>query len=137
MVFAHRQQRIDRAEAAGDDADQPTVRVPGQQRETAGELNNADDDQEPSHRAQIREDVPRVVRIEIRVSNRADPIDDVERAHQQQQDRRKDDSTGTSHLGLLPVTGYPIGGRVPGLPLTGQADPNQGPRRNGQDWFAH
>src|SRR5215207_3467349 len=104
VAVAHRQERSDRAEAAADDPNHPTIDVAGHQREAPRQLDHPEDDQHPAERVQVGEDVPRVIGVEVRVGDRADPVDDVERPHDQQEDRGEYDSTCTSQLALLSLT---------------------------------
>ncbi len=105
----------DCAEAAADDADDPAVGIAGEQREASGELDHPEDDQDPAHRVEVGEDVPRVVHEDVRAVQRADAVDDVERSRDQQQNRCECGSTRTSHL----VPPWLIRSRVRALPATG------------------
>src|SRR3954470_10959688 len=107
VMVAHGEQGSNRPEAAADDADEAAPGITGHQREPTGELDHPEDDQHPTHRVEIREDVPGVVHVEIRIGNRPDAVNDVERSHHQQQDRHEYRSTCSSHVGLLSVAGRP------------------------------
>src|SRR5918992_1214140 len=62
------------------------------------EDDDAEDDQNPAQGVEVCEDVPLVAGEDVRAVQRADPVDDVERADDHQQGRREYDSTCTSHL---------------------------------------
>src|ERR671910_2994294 len=105
VVFADRKQGPDRAEAAGDDPDQPSVGRTAHQREAAGELDHPEDDQHPAKGVEVCEYEPRVVDEDVRIVEGADAVDDVDRAHNQQHDGCEHDPTRTSHGWLPSVAG--------------------------------
>jgi hypothetical protein len=84
---ADRQQRRDRTDTAGGDADDPAVGVAAEQREAAGELERAEGDQDPPQRVEVVEDEPLVVDEDVGAAQRANAVDDVQRSDDQQQDR--------------------------------------------------
>ena len=68
-----RQQRADRAEGRCDDPDQPAVGPAAEQRETRGELDDAEDQGDPAPGVEAREDVVRPLGgVKVRVADRAD-----------------------------------------------------------------
>jgi hypothetical protein len=60
-------------------------------------LDHAEDDQDPAEGVEVGEDVPLVVDEDVRIVQRADAVDDVERAHNQQQRRCEHRSARASH----------------------------------------
>ena len=65
------------------------------------ELDHPKDDQDPAHGVEVGEYIPLVVYEDIRIVQGTDPIDDVERARNQQQRCCQQGSTHTSHYYLL------------------------------------
>jgi hypothetical protein len=90
---ADREQGVDRAEAAADDRQDTAVRVARHQRQPSGELYQPEDDGDPTQGVQIGEDEPLVIDEDVRAVQRADPIDDVQHADDQQQRRRERHTT--------------------------------------------
>ena len=82
-------------------------RIAGKQRKACRELDHPEDDQDPAHGVEVGEDVPLVVYEGVRIVQGADPVDDVERADNQQKRRRQHGSTYTAHDYLL---GLPTAG---------------------------
>ena len=97
MVPTDGQQSPDCAEAAADYSDHPPVGVARHQREASGELDHTEDDENPAERVEVRQDEPRVVDEDVRIVQGADAVDDVDRAHDQQDDGCEYDATRTSH----------------------------------------
>ena len=94
---ADRQQGSDRAEGRPEDPHEAAERVAAEQQEPADELDQPEDDQDPAQRVQVVEDVPLVFDEDVRPVQSADPLQDVERAGDQQQRRGEHDPTGTAH----------------------------------------
>src|SRR3954451_11066699 len=101
VVASDREERADRSEARAGDPDDPAERLACHQREARGELDHAEDDQDPTHGVEVGEDEPRVVDEDPGVIERSDAVDDVERAHDHQQRRRENCPAHTSHSALL------------------------------------
>src|SRR4051812_14351747 len=103
VVLANRQQRLDCAQAADDDPEDPAERTARPKREARYQLKRPEDDQNPSERVEVVEYEPRVVDEDVGVVERADPINNIERPHDQQQGCRKHRTSSTSHSQLLSV----------------------------------
>jgi hypothetical protein len=93
--------RPDRTEATADDADHPAEGAAGHQREASAKLDHPEDDQDPAEGVEVGENEPLVVDENVRIIQGADPIDDVERAHNQQHGRREQNSARAPHPYLL------------------------------------
>src|SRR6185312_17519789 len=65
-----RDQRPEGAEARTDDADEAAICVADHQREAAGDLNDAEDDQKPSVGTQIADDQPHVAGEDVGITDR-------------------------------------------------------------------
>src|SRR5580704_13251388 len=79
---ADRQQRLERADGRSEDPDEPAVASASEQRGAGGELDDADDDGDPSPGMQARERVLGVVE-EMGVADRRDAVNEVEDARDQ------------------------------------------------------
>ena len=76
--------------------------LPASSGKTSTELDNAEEDQDPAKGVEVGEDEPRVVHEYVRVVQGADAVDDVERAHKQQQRCCEHDSASTSRISVSP-----------------------------------
>src|SRR3954449_1736719 len=84
-----REQRGDRAEARGADADVAAVQAPGPQRAGGKHLEDADDQRDPPPGLEVAEDVLRVRDEELRIADRGNAVDHVQRARYHEQDARE------------------------------------------------
>src|SRR5271165_2588053 len=79
-------ERLDRAQGGRDDADHPPIHVAGEERERPCELDDAQDDGDPSPRVKTAEDIPFFGDVEARIGDSGDAVEEVQDAHDQQQD---------------------------------------------------
>ena len=92
------------------DPDHAPVGAATEQREPGRQLDDAEDQGDPTPGVERAEHVVRARGgVEVRVVDRSDAVDDVEHPRDRQQDRGKQDTTGTSHVeapfGLAAATG--------------------------------
>ena len=86
MGAANREECFKRTDGGGEDPDDPAEAAAAEERDAGYQLDHPDDDRDPSPGVQGREGELRFVGPEVRVSDRGDPVDEVEDPCDQQQD---------------------------------------------------
>src|SRR5882672_8103250 len=89
-------ERLDGSKGGRDDAYHPPIQVSGEERERRCQLDGGQDDRDPSPCVYTAEDVPFAGDVEARIGDSRDAVEEVQRAHDQQQDRDEPRASYTS-----------------------------------------
>src|ERR1700732_1882886 len=88
---------LDRPKRGREDGDHPPVQVAGEQRERSSELDRAQDDGDPPPRVKTAEDVTFFGDVEARIRDSGDAVEEVQRAHDQEQNPDEHRSSHASY----------------------------------------